>query len=322
MKTITGAKKITSIILTVVSMLCMIAAMPPSTHADTANALVTLIESFGHGGEGSLFASCSNANLLTVTGTVTGASGTLSLNINAKITVIWAADYTGTDGPLIELSGSGTFEIQWNGTIRQTGNVPAPAIQCNGTNTVNVHGTVSSESCAAILVSGAKTVVNVYSGTVMCKRGSAIVLDGAGARLNVSGGDVACLSPKSFSTAVNVGSTTCKVTISGGFVFSMCKTQIYGTGDGTVIKLAAASQLMINGTGVLCAWNTPIKPPTYTAGSSTDLVVNEGVNVFWANHPTYGYTCIAYKCDNSDTGSVYEIAGVTVKENKTRPYTA
>jgi len=96
-----------------------------------------------------------SGDTVTVTGKITVATSTLSINIPAGKTLIWAAEYPGNPGSgnsLISLTGTGRFEVPDAGTIRQEGtshaisatsSENAPTIVLNG-GTVLIPGAAST----------------------------------------------------------------------------------------------------------------------------------------------------------------------------------
>lgn len=74
-------------------MLCLVLTMMPTmAFAADAAGLKTTIESYT-GGTGNLFAVVAG-DIVTVTGTVTDATSTLTLDIDAGVTVVWQASIT------------------------------------------------------------------------------------------------------------------------------------------------------------------------------------------------------------------------------------
>ena len=125
--------------------------MPYMAFADDAFTLTGQINSFAHGGVGTLSATYVGDEV-TVTGNVTGATTTLSLTIDANVTVKWGADYSGSTAAgiaLVNNSFNGTFEVTTGGKIEQTG--AGNAFYTGNPSTIVVSGgTVSTTSGAAI----------------------------------------------------------------------------------------------------------------------------------------------------------------------------
>ncbi len=137
-------KKLGSVLLALCLMLLL---LPTVAFAADASGLESTIESYtgGTGATGSLSASVSGSTV-TVTGTITNASSTLTLNIDSGVTMIWQASITAASnfsGNLIELPREGTFEVADGGTVSTTlGN--AIWATNNTTSTVIVSGGVVS----------------------------------------------------------------------------------------------------------------------------------------------------------------------------------
>ena len=103
----------------------LFAAFPPAVGAANAESLKATIEGFAHGGSGEPLTATVSGNTVTVTGSVTGATNKLTLNIDAGTTVRWQADYHGTTSVtasnLIYLEGPGTFDVAAGGVIAADG---------------------------------------------------------------------------------------------------------------------------------------------------------------------------------------------------------
>ena len=119
-------KKAVSTLLALAMVIGLFAAMPMTASAMTAKELGTYINGFdpGPNSDGKLWAYSisgrsgivpisETTKVIYVSGTVTGATNELELNIDADLKVVWMADYSGSIGGswLIELTGGGTFEI-------------------------------------------------------------------------------------------------------------------------------------------------------------------------------------------------------------------
>jgi len=105
-----------------------------TSYAATAEQLKTTIEGLSSG-TGSLAAAV-DGNTVTVTGTKTGVTSALSLNIDNGVSVIWEANFSGTSSPVINLSGEGPLIVITGGQVRNTysgGGTPPAALSNNGT---------------------------------------------------------------------------------------------------------------------------------------------------------------------------------------------
>jgi len=165
-------------------MLALIGMSVSAAYAETASQLKTIIESFNHGGTGTLSTSVSG-NTVTVTGTVTGVKYCMYLVINAGVTVLWKAAYSGTDDNMLRIY-NGAFEVAAGGAIVKNGewwaaivgltNISPPTIKVSG-------GTVRCTGSAAI----ASYTVEISGGTVETK-GTDCAIDGD--TVTISGGTV------------------------------------------------------------------------------------------------------------------------------------
>lgn len=186
-------------------------------------------------------------NTVTVTGTVTGPTTILELDIPTGVTVIWKADYSGTIDHLIELTGNGTFEVANDGKVITTG--PTAILGNTGAIMVSggeVKGTIGA---AIYTVSGNVTVtsgnVKVTSGqAILTESGDVTVNDGTlsatigntiktggnnvtetdGGNVTINGGTLSTTSGYTIHTFIG------DVTVCGGMVKSTsgCSVAAYG----------------------------------------------------------------------------------------------
>jgi len=174
-----------------VALLALLFFSPQIMRADTAAQIKDKINAFTGGGSGSLRALLLSANNVAVSGTLTGVTTGLPINIDAGVTVSWTATIstssTASFSTLISLSGSGTFEVT-GGAITATGTTAINASTSDVTITVS-GGTVSSTSKngAAIYTAGTNSKVTVNGGTVSTTVGSAVWDDGTNSLVTVSG---------------------------------------------------------------------------------------------------------------------------------------
>ena len=192
---------------------------PPVALASTAAQLETQLNGFNGsavGGSGTLSASVTGVNEVTVAGSVTGATSTLALDIDSGVTVKWQASYSGTSlfpgfgigTPLIELTNAGTFEIVTGGSVSDNGNddtirgdanariivgggsvtnTNAEGTAINGSN-ITVNGGTVTGSNHAIITYGS---VTVNGGTVSAAGGFAIYMPGTNSNaVTINGGTV------------------------------------------------------------------------------------------------------------------------------------
>jgi len=157
-----------------------------TSYADTAAQLVTTINSYSTGvGTGSLSAVDSGGgSFVIVSGTKTGATSTLTLNIDAGVRVVWRASLTGSAAAqLISKSGTGSFEVQSNGKVDQTGD--GYAIYVNGGD-VTSGGTVSSTGSGSSIYNRSTGTITISGGTVSATTGRAVYNRSTG-KITVSG---------------------------------------------------------------------------------------------------------------------------------------
>ena len=228
MKTKRSIKKFISTLLTVAVILAggLFAAAPEPAYAMNTTDLINHIKNFDHGGTGSLSArfSMNGSNIIHVSGTVTGATNVLSLDIDSGVTVQWAADYSGSVNQMIILSGAGTFEVA-SGSISNSGSI---TIQ------------LADSSTVAVKVSG---------GTVSCEHGNAI--SGYGFcenNITVSGGTVSSTTDK----AIESSYASSTINISGNSLVFGCGTNISGSGS-SVDDAVIVGSPTISGNAVVCA---------------------------------------------------------------------
>lgn len=172
--------------LSLALMVCLVMGMVPLTAnaAGTTADVEAAVAAYGNGGGTGSLATSAIDDIVTVTGTVTGALVPLSLNIGSGVTVMWEAALTGTvSGPdnncLIHLDGDGTFEV-----------APSGCVTCNGTSgyavysvatagTIKVCGSiVSAVNSISIRADKEDTAIVVEGGTVEAADAYAINTDG------------------------------------------------------------------------------------------------------------------------------------------------
>jgi hypothetical protein len=176
-----------------------------------------------------------------VTGTVTDATHTLTLNIASGVTVTWQAVYESTANNVISLQGSGTFTVI-GGKIAYTGLTGGDAssaiyVQTGYTVTINIQdGIISSNTAKVIDVSDVVNTLTVSGGTITGGGGDllgngAVIRAGGSGTVTVSGGIVRATG-SSFGTAI--GTTGAMVTvsdagtvISNGFADAACAIGVH-----------------------------------------------------------------------------------------------
>ncbi|MDR1790128.1 MAG: hypothetical protein LBR20_00410, partial [Propionibacteriaceae bacterium] len=138
-------------------------------YATDAAGLVTALNGWSGGGSGTL-AAVANGDTVTVTGTVTNATSTLTMAINSEVTVDWKASLSSQSSYYaISVSGAGTFRLS--------------------SGSVTIAGT--SGSCYGVSVNATTVVLSgdARISVTGCAYSYGISLDG-GADLTMNGGEV------------------------------------------------------------------------------------------------------------------------------------
>jgi len=305
-------KKFLSAMLVIVMLCGLFAVMPITAGAANANSLKTTIESFAHGGDGELTAKVSG-NTVTVTGTVTGVTEQMTLNIDPGVTVVWKAMYSGSQKfNLLSLIGSGTFEVAAGGSLTNTGNVEKTLFAITNNLTVNISGGSVGGAGFTLYIQGDNCSVNISGGIISSTNQTPVYVTGKDCKIKISDGTVRSLSDN-YAIYVHSASTNTTLNITGGLVFS------YDKYDEGIIAMDNGKSPVIGGTAVVCAW---IKP---TSGS---LVYNEGsisdLNVIPAGAASWGLSSsipgINYK-NGSNEGFIRILeATVTASEGLPGPF--
>lgn len=200
------AKKLGGVFLA----LCMVLTLLPTVaFAANATTLKSTIENYN-----SNLTATVDGSTVTVTGTATGVTSILTLDIDQGVKVVWKASITTGDNfqltRLINLTGTGTFEVAEGGrlesptttilavddviisggeVISNSTGTSSSAIYSKGNVTVS-GGMVSAVQGYAIEATGEDSAVTVSGGTVSSDTGSAIYATGDSATVMVSGGIV------------------------------------------------------------------------------------------------------------------------------------
>ena len=290
-------KKTLSALLAALLALALIpAAGFVTVSAANASALATAINTFAHGGTGTLTATA-DGNEVTVTGSVTGVTNTLALDLDAGIKVAWKAVYKGRGG-LIRLEGPGMFEVAAGANVEtregtavyaDTGNVTVTG----GTVCMNPNGLLGAGGYAIHAVSSNVTVTggNVTGyGSIDNTQVNAIYV--VSSSLTVSGGTV---TQQTRNTAISASSSG--VTITGGMVANALGDVISaGAGSdvtvsgGTVRTNGGGNAIYVNASNVTVTGGTVIASyPQYHAISATSgsVMVMGGSVVGGQAEPTW-----------------------------------
>ena len=251
-------KKLLAALLATALAFGLFAATPITATAATAAQLADTIGNFdpGNGGAatGQLTARTSG-NTVNVTGSVTGVTRQLELNIDAGVKVVWEAAYSGSiDLSMVRILGAGTLEVATGGSIRNAG--MADAIASLGANTVIVSGgTVSAtaEKGYGICINEANAVITVNGGAVSSAgdKGAAIYSRGEATKLTVNGGTVKATGIDSLG--IYITEANAEVTVGGSANVEAEVNAIHISGANCIVKVnggAVSSLAADTGSGI------------------------------------------------------------------------
>jgi len=183
-------------LLLTITLIFAVFLAPLTMRAATAIDLAETINGFSSisGGSGSTLTATVDGNTVTVTGTLTGVTTGLSLDIDEGITVEWKAEIsTGSSfmgNTLISLTGAGTFDVTTGGSVTTTNEAVSAIISSNAT-LITVSGTglvqVTGNTYCAIFTFGC---VEVSGGEVSSTTGYAIYAWGESSTVTVTGGTI------------------------------------------------------------------------------------------------------------------------------------
>ena len=257
-------------------------AAPFVASASNEGELATKVFNFDPGNSwaatGQLTAVADPANhTVTVTGTVTGATNELVLDIDAGVTVIWKAEYSGsTSGMpsgLIQLNGDGSFEVAEGGSLVNNGaGCAIYALTGSGKISVIVSGgTVRATAGYAIGIGRDNTKVTVSGGEVSATKENAIIIEGDGVAVNVSGGTISTggtgvailikgnnekiemnggVVRAAFGNAIAIGGDNAKIEMNGGEISTTIWAGILIIGDNAEIKMNGGEISTTTGMGI------------------------------------------------------------------------
>jgi len=265
---------------------------PFSASAADADYLVDYINSFDHGGTGTLTAELTGrtAFTVTVTGNVTGVRNTLHLDIDREVTVIWKAEYS-ADAPdprikeftsqitsnrnplenLIIVTGDGKFEVAAGGSVINRGKGNAIKTDDGRMSIVVSGGTVEvTDGVALEICNSGPTNITISGGVVSAANGYAIRAYNEEAHdenntinVNVKGNGV-----------VRAGTTTS----STGFGIYCFNSVVTVSENGEVSAIGASMDTMT-------IWNVVYE----TSGKNATTTVSGGkVNNTGDGYPIYG----------------------------------
>ena len=253
------SRKLFSALLSCALIFGLFAGMPLTVSASEPSELAEQINSFNPHGSGALSATY-YGNSVYVTGTVTDATIPLNLNIDAYATVYWRASYSGTVSDLqglLRLSGVGTFIVEPDGIISNTGAGSAIAVimgepkviisggKVSATTGFAVYtldpnitvtisgGEVSATSGAAVGINGPNSKVMISGGNVNATTGAAIAVNKTGVWVDIKGGSVNAVS----GYAIGVNGANVSVTMSGGLLTSFGAAAIAVAGAGSTVDV-------------------------------------------------------------------------------------
>ena len=247
-------KNFISVLLTLALILGLFAAMPVTASAankdvtiaqsDTVTEIQTKIQD--------AVTASNSGDTVTVTGSRTGVTEQLELDIQSGKKVIWKADYSGTTASgLVLLFGSGVFEVGNGGSVKNNGN--GIAIFTSGANaTVTINGgAVSAASECAIGAMGANSTVMINSGTVSSPVGdptvAVIAAVGDNATVEMNGGTVNCTAEGIALGAQGPGSS---VKMTGGTVNATAGAGIGAIGVGSSVTMSGGTVTTTTGVGI------------------------------------------------------------------------
>ena len=217
-------------------------------------------------------------DVVNVSGSAEGVTSTLSLNIDADVTVKWGAIYSGTAKPLISLSGNGVFEVV-GGMIRRTdaGNaISATDVNSSIGIVVSGGGVYTTQVGSAIYVSGNDASVVVSGGDIHANTlpqasttaSYAIDATGSNASVVVSDGNVSVNVPSNRTgNAIHTTGQEASVVVSGG--------NVYATNAGNAIHtIGKETSIEVSGGKV---YTTNSGSAIYAEGEDASVVVSGGM---------------------------------------------
>ena len=223
-----------------------------------------------------------SGNEVTVTGAGT-ADKTLSLNIDADVTVFWGASFTGgiKGAYLINLTGTGSF-VHTNGRIENTGTGGTINASGAGMNiTVRGDGLYSRDNGITLNITAHNVTLNVENGGIIDNDGqnsavnvSAEVL---GTRINIIGGKVSSM-PNGY--AINDGGTsTCSNNTQIIVTNGINKGTVASGGASAIRSSGSKSAVFVMNGNISNDATTNSNPTIYMNGGEGDNVFIGGDSV-------------------------------------------
>jgi len=295
MKTKTGANKLISTILTLAVVLGLFAATPLTAHAANTDLDITaipLVMTIQKGIQNAINAA-SSGDTITVTGTKSGITSKLNLNIKSGVKVIWKASFSGAvdiNGQgMIDLTGAGTFEVAAGGLIKQTGGM-SYTLYVHGSVNVRISGGTISTSRMMAIYSDGNGNIEVLSGTVentgndraiQSSYGSNRTIKISGGTVRATGSGSAIFSHNSADLTIAVSGGKVENTGSGRAIESESIGTVINVSDGTVssVSLDAVhtkgkeSKITVSGNGAISS-NTG--RAIYAQGAVSSVTVSGG----------------------------------------------
>ena len=222
-----------------------------------------------------IYAEGKNSSVTITSGTVTSDTETAIWAPGAGSRVTINGGTISSGGAYATISVSDEFVMN-GGKVENTGTADA-VVTSNAT--IN-SGLIRSNAVSAVYAGADNAVIKVTGGNLEAGGegwSHAVCAGGSGAAIDISGGTLLSVGTNGTVCSKGAGST---VKVSSGFVGAL-GTSISGSESKTAIYMASGTPT-IDGTAVVIAWNYPDVHPTYSAGSSTDLVVGpDAATVIW-----------------------------------------
>ena len=260
------SRKPISALLALALALGLLAAMPIAVGAESGDNRIDLDDSWFGSANTSTSAWEYDAPMntfkvhgdVTVTGTVTGATKSLRLDIDSGVTVRWNADYSGSVNHLVELRGGGTFEVAQGGGTSQESDQFGKLTDARGFEATQDGAIKNSIGTTGFAINIEGTVKVVVSGGIVSGGGKAINANSAGPSVTVSGGTV--------ESAGNYGAISAngKIEVSGGTVIA----------SGDVATISSQDAITISG-GTIKNTGTGIAVTSY--GDNSSVTISGGV---------------------------------------------